>query len=410
MNNPNNKLINGPFNTVRLEGQVNSINKVIYVLMDIHLPVHDQLECENLFNQDISTFLADKFYELNDGNKKYDLFLEIFPSMLDNKSTSINGNSQMYKERYKYIVEVRKFFQKLFVYDDKNNKVSIHDIFKNLRLHYMDIRDYYGIFVYDKAEEVSNQAFYLACRSLDINTIKTIVELMTEIKNFLLLTIDIIENPNAPATRPTIIKNFKSADEESMRYLIKKIKDKYTNPQIKNIMNSQIDKSVENFRSLIDFIDEYITKFNDDIITIENNPRNKLIYDKINDTYNYGLSSHILKSIVYQIIQVSGILFNRTIDVFFRFTDIFFLRRFLDKNYVTNAIVYTGASHSINYVELLVKEFNFRITHASYSKISNLDDLTDRVKKAKFSDIEGFLFPETLGQCSNLETFPKNFD
>jgi hypothetical protein len=47
-------------------------------------------------------------------------------------------------------------------------------------------------------------------------------------------------------------------------------------------------------------------------------------------------------------------------------TDLYFLRRFLDKKYIENSILYTGAGHMINLIYLLIKYFNYELTHTYY--------------------------------------------
>ena len=39
----------------------------------------------------------------------------------------------------------------------------------------------------------------------------------------------------------------------------------------------------------------------------------------------------------------------------------YFLRRFLDKDYITKNIVYTGFIHTIEYLYFLVKHYDFKI-------------------------------------------------
>jgi hypothetical protein len=47
-------------------------------------------------------------------------------------------------------------------------------------------------------------------------------------------------------------------------------------------------------------------------------------------------------------------------------TDLYFLRRFLDKKYIKNCILYTGSFHMVNLIYLLVKYFNYELTHSYY--------------------------------------------
>ena len=90
--------------------------------------------------------------------------------------------------------------------------------------------------------------------------------------------------------------------------------------------------------------------------------------------------------------------------------DIYFLRRFLDKDYITNGIVYMGIYHIAFYCYVLVKYFNFKITHIANDTIS-IKKLEMKIKKEKFSkDIIKTLMDKKLNQCSNLSIFPEGFN
>ena len=152
----NTKQINGPVNVVRLEGRINGINKVIYLFMDYHIPVSVQTACENLFAKDISLYLAENFNKLNKSNKMYDFFFEINPTDLQNIQKGYPyATDANYKEIY--ILEIRKFFRRVFKYKPNENVVSVSDYFKNIRLHYIDIRDYLEKNYFRKIDH----AFYL---------------------------------------------------------------------------------------------------------------------------------------------------------------------------------------------------------------------------------------------------------
>ena len=105
--------------------------------------------------------------------------------------------------------------------------------------------------------------------------------------------------------------------------------------------------------------------------------------------------------------------------------DLYFLRRFLDKDYITNGIVYSGALHSADYINILVNLFNFKITHTAYAVTNNIVELNDIVKsydpfseKNKSLEYTAILFgTEDLFlpfgyksiQCSDIAKFPPNF-
>ena len=90
--------------------------------------------------------------------------------------------------------------------------------------------------------------------------------------------------------------------------------------------------------------------------------------------------------------------------------DLYFYRRFLDKSYITNAVVYTGAAHGQNHIYNLVKYFDFKITHASYIYSSDIKDIQNIVKKSNGRiDIEKYFIDKETYQCSDLSTFPEAF-
>ena len=99
-----------------------------------------------------------------------------------------------------------------------------------------------------------------------------------------------------------------------------------------------------------------------------------------------------------------------SLRLFVMIMDIYFLRRFIDKDYVTNAAVYTGSFHSVSYIYVLVKYFNFKITHYSYLRES-IDNVTKKIKSADNVYMINYLFdPDELKQCIDLSTFPDLFE
>ena len=90
--------------------------------------------------------------------------------------------------------------------------------------------------------------------------------------------------------------------------------------------------------------------------------------------------------------------------------DLFFLRRFLDKDYITNGIVYTGKAHSEFYILSLVKYFNFKVTHTAYSSLPNMDKLTETIKaQPNIDGLFKLLNPPIMSQCIHADVFPELF-
>jgi len=98
-------------------------------------------------------------------------------------------------------------------------------------------------------------------------------------------------------------------------------------------------------------------------------------------------------------------------------TDLFLLRRILDKDYVKTALIYTGNYHLSDTCHLLIKYFNFKITNITWSNIS-VEELNKKFKSYKkfliglktFDELFFIVNPDLQNplQCSNLFNFPPN--
>src|SRR5690606_10861926 len=99
--------------------------------------------------------------------------------------------------------------------------------------------------------------------------------------------------------------------------------------------------------------------------------------------------------------------------IFLMLTDLFLIRRFVDKNYITNTIAYSGGHHSEDYIYILVKYFDFKVTHYSFARIDDLKKINDMPKN--FDSFELFYYnklfkPYFVLQCSSMQEFPENFE
>jgi hypothetical protein len=99
----NNKFINGPINIIRIEGDISGINKVLYLMADLHIPLNKQTKCEDNTSINITDYLINKFTTQSD--KIIDFFVEIKPRELSKKY-----DRQMYPPRY--IEEVGDLYRK----------------------------------------------------------------------------------------------------------------------------------------------------------------------------------------------------------------------------------------------------------------------------------------------------------
>lgn len=413
---PNILEINGPINVIRLEGTVEKIKKVIYIFMDLHLNLINQRECDNIFSQDIQKYFAESFYNINKKNKIYDFFCEIPPNDLFENDYDVKYPTEI-NYRDKYIEEVWKLFRKLFVYEKKHNKVKISDVMKNIRLHYIDIRTYF-IPNFWNIENELNKILSSIQTNISVMILTNIKMLLKIFRSTYSTIIGIINNliHNKIKIKSINIINDQSKMEtdkmyiERMTYLINKILSSYNDNNVKDKINNIINDMLKIMENNILEIDNFINKL-DNYKNIVDKSNNQLLYNNRKKIYDYGVDNYLMNEIVLDIASgISQIKMN-FIAIISVIMDIYFLRRFLDKKYITNAICYTGSAHSKTYILYLVKYFDFKITNISYSKEKDINKLTNIIKEKSFQEeLNEFLFPPSLTQCSNLTNFPRDFD
>ena len=347
MSKINNINISGPINIVRVEGSINGIDKVLYLFFDWHVK---ETKCSDYRSIDIVQ-LFDKFTnEAINFKNEWDLFIEDDVNYVYNKSLVEKTNYVSI-----YILELRNFF---------NNKYSesVNELVKkkdNIRYHYFDLRMKLNYFnIHDFLEDVIN---YKYAKSILYNKLENIY-------NLILVDYDYI---------------FKKEN---------KINKKYNNSNLCNIILNILDNINEEFKKLIQDFKEIMN----DVKKESDNNYKKItkegFYDYYNEIGNKITNFHIM----YRKINSNII-------------DLYFLRRFLDKKYIKNSVIYSGADHSINIIHKLVKLFDFKITNVSYNK-TKVDKLNKFIKKSKdYTDLRSRLYPEYLIQCSSMEGFPDMF-
>jgi hypothetical protein len=409
---PNARMITGPVNVIRMEGDLYGIKKVIYLFMDYHIEVDAQTQCKNVFSSDIQKYFVNNFHRLSrtDSTRMYDFFPEVFPSELV-ETKNYKHASQDYRE--KYIEEVVKFFVKIFKYDPEKNKVTVNEMFKNVRLHYIDIRDYFKHTISHKMFEMSDIVHkFMKLDYIDTDDLEYVIGLMGLMHDHLQLTVDILSKENQHITKKKVIKEnvTRSVDIKTMKYLANKIRNVYKHKGVKQIMNYLIDDITEKIKKTITDINSVIKRFNGYKKNILDS-NGKLVRDvNTSYVYGYGLSVYTIRNMIVDIVNtVERLVEENFIEFFAIITDIFFMRRFLDKDYITNAVTYTGAMHSNMYIHTLIKHFGFKITHASYAKIRNMEKLTTEIRKRSLIETQELILPERLIQCSDMSSFPEEF-
>ena len=239
----NNKFINGPINSLRLEGKINNINKVLYLFGDMHIPHSKQTKCNTTKNQDFIDYLKKNIKSNN--SIKYDLFFELGPTY---------NYRNIPEENQQHIDKIAHFFKKSINIVNGKNKGSIDNT--DLRLHYVDFRDIFK----SSFNKILHQIYMIIntsiCKkNINNNDLKELKKLFILLQKDFLSTIDILIH-NKQKT------NYKNT--QFIEHIINKIKTKYKNTDIKDkILNSFVIKEInklynefnKTIEQLLNFID-----------------------------------------------------------------------------------------------------------------------------------------------------------
>ena len=358
--------INGPINIIRLENK--QLNKVIYLLGDYHLNPNQQFKCDNYESLDIDKLLYKFLKKTNDYNdKKWDILFE--GNIFNIDKNNIKLQSIKYSNRY--IDSIKYLILKYFNYNiKKDNKLDVHksSTFDNIRFHYIDIRYHNLNYLY---ELNSNRKYKW---NIEMTTILDLI------KKNILTDINSLYNKNDTITDKFFYKILNQYNNSSNQTKISNIVNNILLPYSKKIIN------------IIESIKKYIT-----------NKEKKIFLKKNNGNYYKNIS--ILKEKI-------NILYDDIENFYAMFMDLYTIRRIIDKKYNTNSILYAGLSHCINIINILVKNFDFNITHTHFKEVS-VNELNKRFKNEEYNynnmNLQNLLLPEYLTQCTNMKKFPDMF-
>jgi hypothetical protein len=289
--------------------------------------------------------------------KQFDIFMENY------NVEQISNTNNHYK--YTYMSNLRKMFQSKI--NVMNDEIKINEKYPNYRFHYMDIRN-----TIPNVNDLYNDFSVNLCSS---DILIKLEKLVIDLKHLFELMFE----------DELIAQN---------KYL-KKILYNYSNLNVKQQMNKLYNMIIINLTKIIYKI-EQLYKFAQDNILKHGFPQFKT------DDYNklcgiYDQQNFFLKTISTM-------------------NDLYFLRRFLDKSYVKNCILYVGMAHLVNVSFILVKYFDFKITNI-FSVNPEFD--INQIQTLKFdsldfndimmSNIVNKLPNYEYAQCVNLFNFPENF-
>lgn len=368
------EFINGPTNYAYLKGNINGIEKDIYLFFDKHFELNDQTKCKSFNSIDISYYL----YSLIKESKGFlDFFMEIRTSQIFEPISN---------KRDIYIKEVINLFKSEFVIKNSHGMKNLKYSKTNpkVRLHYFDIRDHLNIlYLTNIITQINENIILLNKNEQNKNKQNNNEKNKKEYINNILFFIEDIRdkiklldaNIKEVISKENIIYD---KINDTQKYYLNKVRNQY------NI--DVVGKSINLF---LDIHCEYILhKINQIINDIKFTLTNIYILD-INelDKNMEKLSDHILELYSY-------------------YTDGYLLRRILDKNYVKKCIIYSGGAHSVNFIFFLVKHCGFKIITIHNCQEKNLNMLEEKINKEwySFNVRELFLFKNNI-QCIERDLY-----
>ena len=395
--------VSGPYNVFRMTGEVEGIKKTIYLFFDIHRDILRQTKCDDLSSLNFQQYFMNTIK--NNPNNMYDFFMEIRHNIIfkyRHSSTNLDN----------YIMESEKMFKMLYTYDVGNDKVYTPKKYKNLRLHHFDYRD-----VIDNGPTV------------DDTLLKSKIELINSVYNFgsksyveekfneFMKHLEYFEMKYS-----SIFNAMKQIQNGGKRFyekimnnqydvlsvdIFSKIKNKYEHQNVKKIMNKYCDEFMKEYeKKILDIINQIKS------MMLENKDRlmnERKVPQKIfgYDTYDWSIDLEMMMITLHKLVEMFAyetMMFNT------RFTDMFLIRRFLDKDYIKHAISYTGGAHSFDVAMILKKLFGFKITHCGGNP--DIKNYLDKHIDDSFDKLM-FYFQSHIGdistQCIDIKSIPPNF-
>lgn len=410
--------VSGPVNTVRLEGKIGNIKKVLYTMFDFHIDIQSQTQCEYIRAKHITSYLVEQFDRVTGSDKMYDFFLEIYPETLTTEpATEIT---------LKYGWAIQELFKKSFVYNPEKSKVVESKIFPNVRFHYIDIRAYIKAEIdkifFSLGNYIENMYHNKNVTTYDIDNIldsinmsishlKIIYDLLYGTDSFNKIKKE--HMPLIPTTYKSLEKYTTNVVYDINKIIITKIIKEHKYENVKNVINNYVNTDLkEQFYRIFNNLDQ-LYKYLQAIKKELGKPNTLSIKSKATDNtdyYTYWRDNRSEVNTVSEIHNQFDLISEIEQDIMVNLVDLYFLRRFLNKDYITNATIYTGALHSLFYIYILVKYFDFKVTHASYLGV-DISEINNIIKKSPSSfTLSKYFYPTNFNQCSDLTNFPQLFE
>lgn len=398
--------INGPVNYVKIQGDN---KKTLHIFFDLHYDIDDQTECDDYNSLNINKYIRNF---LTNTKKDINYFLEITPQ----KENYISDKNDIY---------IRKTENEFYnLKDELQNK-------KNVKLHYVNIRYF---FYFEEITENINfflNNFYVNYfeknKKDKIYLLKQNIQHMTKISEYLYKILEIYElllKKDIKYQKVDLTKQYDYKYKDQNNYtlytnnaiisIITKLLKKYEDDKIKDSMNLLFKEYfINGITTILDKISEVIEVMNV-YLTLEENSEDN--HGKICNTFNkinyYSFTDTLCQDDFIDFKcdiekRVSKIKMSLEIT-FAQLQDIYFIRKFIDKSYVEESIIYSGFTHSIFYIYVLIKYFGFSVVDCYYInksllKNNSLLEINNSVVKSKdYVHLSPYFYQINGKQCVKI--------
>lgn len=363
--------ISGPVAVVKLEGEIEGKKKEILLFGDYHYQMINQNECQEYDSISIKQFLINVF---KNTKKPIDFFLEISPSMYETVSQEDKNYVDIYLNnlRYFFVKEMKK------------------PTFEKIRFQYSDIRNILYTILHDFLFDNQIIENITRSRNIYLSEIEFLIKKAEIVSHSVNIIILALKSNREQFNKLT--KQEKKANPEIEVYMknIRKLVFDIDSKEVKNQIRIILKKSLV---GIIESMNKIIKQLN--IIKNRIEKQNSYSYYEIDKTI-YKLGTDVRKGI------------NMAMGFYVLVTDIYTIRRMLDKKYVNTAIYYGGAQHMTNILNILVNNFGFKVKDQfsqdkdlikidrnyieKYYKVYNFDSLAEKSNPI-------------LEQCVNISKF-----
>ena len=186
---------------------------------------------------------------------------------------------------------------------------------------------------------------------------------------------------------------------------IKKFTSSNKNVRIFDDVYENISGNIENILSIIDNL---FNSFHE--LSEHYNQYTRMTLNKYN-RYTY------VSDKTYELMDMNNnnvsLLIEKCRTVVNEISHIYFVRRYIEKDYITHGILYALDDASLKILYILINKFDFKITNIFHIATS-VDDFENKMKKTryndyKFNEVAQIILPKEFSQCIDMKGFPKLF-